>query len=71
MLQTEKEIEKIATEELNKRYGKGAENKTMNKIWITGFMVGFAMGQKDAMPLSAENSVETNPVADDGKAARV
>ena len=55
MKQTEEEIEQAAIEECNKRYGKGTENKSMNKIWVTGFMVGFVMGQKDAMPPEEEN----------------
>ena len=65
MKQTEKEVEQVAIEELNKRYGKGAENKTMNKIWVTGFMVGFVMGQKDMMP-PEENSEESKQTADNG-----
>ena len=55
MKQTKEEIEQAAIEECNKRYGKGTENKSMNKIWVTGFMVGFAMGQKDALASDEEN----------------
>ena len=54
MKKTEEEVEQAAIEECNKRYGKGTENKTMNKVWVTGFMVGFVMGQKDAMPPEEE-----------------
>ena len=58
MKKTDEEIEKIAIEEVNKRYGKGADNKTMNKIWITGFMAGFDMGQNDALSSLEENDQE-------------
>ena len=55
MKQTAEEIEQAAIEECNKRYGKGTENKSMNKIWVTGFMVGFVKGQKDALASDEEN----------------
>ena len=66
MKKTEKEVEQVAIDELKKRYGKGAENKTMNKIWVTGFMVGFVMGQKDALPPSDEDNQETKQTAETG-----
>ena len=65
MKKTEEEVEKVAVDELNKRYGKGAENKTMNKIWVTGFKVGFVMGQQDVIS-SLEEAEKINQAAENG-----
>ena len=59
MKKTEEEIQKIAIEELDKRYGKGAENKTMNKIWLTGFIVGYEIAQNEALSSPEEKSEST------------
>ena len=59
MKKTEEEVDKVATEELNKRYGKGAENKSMNKIWVAGFKVGFVMGQQDVISTLSEDEEKT------------
>ena len=64
MKKTEEEVDQVATEELNKRYGKGAENKSMNKIWVTGFKVGFVMGQQDVLSSLEEKTEETDQKAD-------
>ena len=65
MKKTDEEVDQVATEELNKRYGKGAENKSMNKIWVAGFKVGFVMGQQDVIS-SLEDAEKINQSAENG-----
>ena len=67
MKKTDEEVDQVATEELNKRYGKGAENKSMNKIWVAGFKVGFVMGQQDVLSSLEEKTEETNQTAENGE----